>query len=175
MDLHQLIESARLTINDWIKALEYYNESNFKVKPAPQEWSAGQLYMHLLEDTRFYLEQAENCFANNDFAEEEMTENAKQMFAENAFPPSRIKGNETAALNLAQPPDIIWVKERMIALKNDINAAINHLILHPSTGKTRHPGLGYFNAEEWLQFAVMHLRHHLRQKERIDAFLKTAE
>jgi hypothetical protein len=49
------------------------------------------------------------------------------------------------------------------------------LILHPSTGKSRHPGLGYFNAGEWLRFIEMHMRHHLRQKERIDAFLKTVE
>ena len=39
-------------------------------------------------------------------------------------------------------------------------------------GKTKHPGLGYFSAEEWLQFAEMHFRHHLRQKKRIDEFLK---
>jgi hypothetical protein len=39
-------------------------------------------------------------------------------------------------------------------------------------GKTKHPGLGYFSAKEWLQFANMHFRHHLRQKKRIDVFLK---
>jgi hypothetical protein len=39
-------------------------------------------------------------------------------------------------------------------------------------GKTKHPGLNYFTAKEWLQFAGMHLRHHLKQKKRIDDFLK---
>lgn len=42
----------------------------------------------------------------------------------------------------------------------------------PFKGKTKHPGLDYFSAIEWLQFAEMHLRHHLRQKKRIDHFLK---
>jgi hypothetical protein len=38
-------------------------------------------------------------------------------------------------------------------------------------GKAGHPGLGYFSAAEWLQFAEMHLRHHFRQKERLDVAL----
>jgi hypothetical protein len=43
--------------------------------------------------------------------------------------------------------------------------------LNSGKGKTRHPGLLYFSAPEWLQFAEMHLRHHFLQKQRIDAFL----
>jgi len=39
-------------------------------------------------------------------------------------------------------------------------------------GKSKHPGLGFFSASEWFQFAEMHLRHHLKQKERIDRFLQ---
>ena len=39
-------------------------------------------------------------------------------------------------------------------------------------GKAKHPGLNYLNASEWLQFADMHMRHHLRQKKRIDDFLR---
>jgi hypothetical protein len=46
------------------------------------------------------------------------------------------------------------------------------ILKSPFHGKTKHPGLGFFNANEWLQFAEMHLRHHLKQKERIEEFLK---
>jgi len=37
-------------------------------------------------------------------------------------------------------------------------------------GKTKHPGLNYFSADEWFRFAEMHFRHHERQKKRIDDF-----
>ncbi|HEV9036934.1 MAG TPA: hypothetical protein VGQ51_09945 [Puia sp.] len=47
----------------------------------------------------------------------------------------------------------------------------DRMIQGPATGKTRHPGLHYFNSLEWLQFAEMHMRHHFRQKKRIDACL----
>ena len=33
-------------------------------------------------------------------------------------------------------------------------------LLQKRIGKTKHPGLNYFTAKEWLQFAEMHLRHH---------------
>jgi hypothetical protein len=42
----------------------------------------------------------------------------------------------------------------------------------PYKGKTKHPGLHYFNADEWLQFADMHFRHHVKQKKKIDDFLR---
>jgi hypothetical protein len=42
----------------------------------------------------------------------------------------------------------------------------------PFKGRTRHPGLGYFDAAEWFRFAGMHFRHHARQKKRIDEFLQ---
>ena len=48
---------------------------------------------------------------------------------------------------------------------NDAAAQIEN---NKSRGKTKHPGFNYFNAIEWLQFAEMHLRHHLKQKERIE-------
>jgi hypothetical protein len=44
--------------------------------------------------------------------------------------------------------------------------------LQKRIGKTKYPGLNYFTAKEWLQFAGIHLRHHLKQKKRIDDFLK---
>jgi hypothetical protein len=38
--------------------------------------------------------------------------------------------------------------------------------------ETQHPGLYHFSANEWYQFAEMHFRHHVRQKKRIDDYLK---
>jgi hypothetical protein len=34
--------------------------------------------------------------------------------------------------------------------------------------KTLHPKLGYLNAEQWLRFIEIHLKHHLMQLKRID-------
>jgi hypothetical protein len=45
-------------------------------------------------------------------------------------------------------------------------------LLQKRIGKTKHPGSNYFTAKEWLQFAEIHLRHHLKQKKRIDDFFE---
>lgn len=57
-------------------------------------------------------------------------------------------------------------------LKDEINKVEILISKSSFKGKTKHPGLGYFNASEWLRFAEMHFRHHLKQKKRIDDFLK---
>ncbi|MCP2034212.1 hypothetical protein L1279_001195 [Planomicrobium sp. HSC-17F08] len=38
--------------------------------------------------------------------------------------------------------------------------------------KVKHGGFGWLNAEEWLELVNMHSRHHLRQKEELERYLK---
>jgi hypothetical protein len=56
----------------------------------------------------------------------------------------------------------------LLNLKMSMNNACDLDFRKSISWKNKHPGLDYFNANEWLQFAEMHLRHHLRQKKRID-------
>jgi hypothetical protein len=54
------------------------------------------------------------------------------------------------------------------AIKNGVNELYATVDFATSIGKTEHPGFLFFTALEWLRFAEMHMRHHLRQKKRID-------
>jgi len=38
--------------------------------------------------------------------------------------------------------------------------------------KTKHPRLGYLNAKQWFRFIEVHLKHHLKQLERIERSFK---
>ena len=64
-----------------------------------------------------------------------------------------------------------YTRARLLALKDEIKSLEEILLNHPKPGKSKHPGLGYFNAQEWFLFAEIHMRHHFRQKARIDEFL----
>jgi hypothetical protein len=157
-------------INAWINELEHYSFEQLCAKP-PGSWSLGQVYMHLVADTDFYLKQAKACFNSVDHLDEEASAIAKEMFLNNDFPDAIIEGAPSNAY-LMQPESKEQLMKDLLNLKEELNRLG---ILIPQTihkGKTKHPGLGYFSAEEWLQFAEMHFRHHLRQKKRIDAFLK---
>ena len=166
------LENFNHTIDGWISELQSYNLGKLLMKPTPESWSLGQLYNHLIDQTKYYFEQIEDCLNQNENSTENMKENAKFMFSKNSFPDERIKGDPAFTEKVQQPASLPELLEKMKQLKLEINRIGNKILENSSTGKTRHPGLGYFNAREWFQFAEMHLRHHWKQKERIDDFLK---
>ena len=166
-----LIENFNRTIDNWIRALEGYDYDQLTARPSPTSWSIGQVYMHLLDDTSYYIEQIQICVTNNDHANDQATSAGKIMFSNNDFPNEILEGSPTNAY-MPQPDGKDQLMANMLNLKMALNNAatlISESLFH---GKTQHPGLGYFSAHEWLQFADMHLRHHLRQKKRIDTFLE---
>ncbi len=120
---------------------------------------------------RILPKQIEICISSNDHATEEASTDAKAMFFNNSLPNVDLEGSPDNA-KIPQPANKDQLINGLLNLKSEMNELS---ILIPRTsykGKTRHPGLNYFNANEWLQLAEMHFRHHLRQKKNIDNFLK---
>lgn len=163
------MEALNDTIIQWRKELENYTLEQLCIKPSPTAWSLGQLYRHLIEDTYFYLEQATIAASTEEHLFEEASTKAKAMFHENSFPDEQIQGAPDNAFIL-QPKSKQQLMNDLMDLKDAVRNA--GLMISESThqGKSKHPGLGYFSAQEWLQFADMHFRHHLRQKKRIERF-----
>jgi hypothetical protein len=160
------------SIEIWIAALQQYDFKELLAKPGPASWSIGQVYTHLIGETRYYMEQVECCLDKNENASEEMTANAKMMFEKNEMPDQRIKGDSFIADNVKQPESKEQLQKEMLELKSRMNILWTRIINSDCAGKAQHPGLGYFSAAEWVRFSDMHLRHHLRQKRRIDDVLK---
>jgi DinB superfamily len=158
-------------IDTWIKELEQYDFTRLCAKPSPEGWSLGQVYMHLIDQTNYYIEQIKICVSTNDNVIEEASPAAKTMFLNNEFPDEIIEGPPENFLT-PQPRNKEQLMSSLMNLKEEIKNAEILISKSPFKGKTRHPGLKYFNAREWYQFAEMHFRHHLRQKKRIDDFLK---
>jgi DinB superfamily len=156
----------------WIKELEAFNFDQLCAKPSSHSWSLGQVSMHLLESTQYYLDQAMRCALSDDYVQEEMSSEAKIMFSNNAFPDEIIEGppsNEATK----QPTSKLELIRDLLKLKEEVNQVSRLISSSSRKGKTKHPGLNYFSSKEWFQFADMHFRHHLKQKERIEAFLKS--
>jgi hypothetical protein len=92
------------------------------------------------------------------------------MLRNNSFPDMMIEG-PAAGIFIKQPESKDEVRQKLLAIKADVNDLYAAFDPSKAIGKTRHPGLLYFNTLDWLQFAEMHLRHHFRQKKRIDETL----
>ncbi len=82
-----------------------------------------------------------------------------------------IEGPDTS-IDIPQPYSKEELKNALSQIKDEINSLAILISNSHYKGKTKHPGLGYFSTHDWLQFADMHFRHHLRQKKRIDEFLR---
>ncbi len=165
-----VIDNFNLTVEIWIKELKPINFIQLCAKPTPASWSLGQVYMHLIDATRYFLGQVTICAASDDHTSEEMSAEAKLMFACNEFPNIIMEGPPSNA-DTPQPESKEELIRYLLELKEDINHVPLLMSASSHKGKTKHPGLNYFNAHEWFQFAEMHFRHHLRQKKRIDEFL----
>lgn len=161
-------------IDFWIQALDSYDLMQLCSKPSPNSWSMGQLYRHLIADTGYYIEQIQLCLQTNEHATEKAVPFAESLLLNNGFPDQQIEGDPSHA-SIPQPTDKAQLRTDLQKLREDLFVLKGAIVISNSTGKTKHPGLGYFNAAEWHQFADMHFRHHLKQKKRIDHFLKTGK
>ena len=168
-----LPDDFNTTIDQWIDALRFYSLDNLLAKPAEKSWSMGQLYNHLLNETNYFVLQMAECVTNDAHANEQMSDEAKQMFAANRFPDQRIVGNLETAGRVLQPKNMQFLTNDMLELRRRMNEQWKIIANSTSPGKTQHPGLGFFNALEWFQFSDMHMRHHFSQKKRIEDWLQT--
>lgn len=165
-----LIDDFNNTIDVWIKELEGYTFAQLSMKPSPTSWSLGQVYAHLVENTRYFIDQVKICITTNDNTYGEAAAAGKNMLHNNQFPDELLEG-PPENLVTPQPESKEQILDSLISIKDEMNAVTRLIYGSPFKGKTKHPGLGYFSAQEWLQFTDMHLRHHFRQKKRIDQFL----
>lgn len=162
-----LLAQFNKTIDIWIHHLNDYTLEMLCSRPGEKSWSLGQVYLHIIADTTWFVEQMQDCLLlSNANSEQEMHEYAKVIFANNAFPDASLE-NPFNDPDSRQPLNKEELLQGLTDIKQEVNAL--YAIDHPqANGKTEHPGFHFFNSMEWLQFAEMHMRHHLRQKQRID-------
>ena len=160
-----VFDSFLKTHKQWLDWLTEFNLTKLTDVPSYGGWSIGQLYLHLINETSWYLEQAALCLGNEDHINDSMTESAKNMFENNSFPQIKIKGDPLINDSIPQPSSKESLIESFMELSAKANAIWSEYLLSEVYGKTQHPGLNYFNPEEWFQYADMDIRHHIKQKE----------
>ncbi|MFZ1561891.1 MAG: DinB family protein [Saprospiraceae bacterium] len=164
------IEDFNKAMDYWIASLDQYTFDQLVIKPSPETWSVGQMFIHLIDDTTFFIDQIKICTSTNDHSDEVAIQFAAGMLRNNEFPDEIIQGSPDNVF-IPQPENKEQLLRDLMCIKEDMNVVVTLMEDCPFEGKSKHPGLGYFNAIEWLQFAEMHLRHHRRQKSRLDQFI----
>ncbi|RFM31078.1 DinB family protein [Chitinophaga silvisoli] len=162
-----ILDQFNTTITTWINFLPHYTLAQLHHYPRPGSWSLGQVYTHIIDDTRYQVQQMKAALSTRENADETMHPNAKIMFENNSFPDLLIEGPATNQI-IPQPTSKQELMQALLQIQNEVNQAWQSIDPSTATGKSLHPGLHYFSALEWLQFMEMHMRHHFRQKQRID-------
>ena len=166
-----MIGKFNRTLAIWIDELDRFTLNQLLVKPNPTSWSLGQVYGHIVEETDWYNGQIKISLDDIEKVNAPSTHKAKKLFENGSFPNERIQGDPLIADKVSQTTSIDQLRSDLVKLKSDTNLIWNMMKKADSYGKSEHPGLGYLNCFEWLQYSEMHMRHHLRQKDRIEDFL----
>ncbi len=167
-----LVAGFNKTMETWRFQLEKYRDEELCAQPGVESWSIGQVVLHIIEETTWYFDQISTCLKSDENSEKGTSSQIQQWFAQNSFPNKQFKGPP----GLPTPPQPAS-KEALLAQFDDLAAKVRavckEIALRESKGRAEHPGHGFLNAREWFQYAEMHMRHHARQKDRIDACLSS--
>ena len=175
MTAQSILQKFDQVFSKWENALDDYSEADFLRRPTPDSWSIGQVYVHLINSVLgFHARQVEACLANDDHVNASKKGPGKIIYLINGFLPVKVKVPPSETYTPKPPAGKEEVKKGLALVKSKMKDLAPKVDASASMGKTEHPALGYLNALEWYQLIEMHYRHHLRQKGRIDQFLKTA-
>jgi hypothetical protein len=160
------------TIGIWENALDEYSDVLFALKPGEESWSVGQVCQHLIGSTKRIFLVIDKCLIGDNNVQEQKTEAGEKAFATNILSEVKVKLPISIQATPPQPESRKTVKNEFWELKLNFEKIAGTIGESNAKGKEKHPVLGYLNAVEWLQTAEMHFRHHLKQKESIDSFLR---
>lgn len=177
-DTKDFFKEFEKVVGYYLDELDNYSLEQFRQQPSEEEWSLGQMYIHLIDTTLWFIGKVERIEKGEAVTEGEKTEIGQKLFAAGEFPPIQIKIppesiNNNEGLNLlpSNPDRKEEVREQFLLLRSKIKEVEERIPLITENDKLNHLGFGYLNAREWFQLAYMHFRHHLHQKSRLDQFL----
>ncbi|WP_426449793.1 DinB family protein [Paenibacillus sp. S-38] len=168
----RILQDLELLIGQYEEALGRYSPEQLHRQPAPEAWSVGQVYTHLL-NTAFHMQlrAVAACRDGAGQSDGAKTEAGEAVFRLGSFPPIKIAVPPTDTYTPANTEEVDSLRARLEKLKAEVGAIEPQLAAIPEDRRVPHPRLGALNALEWFSLVEMHFRHHLRQQQELDAFL----
>ncbi|UKT63311.1 DinB family protein [Pedobacter mucosus] len=148
-----------------------YNDEIFNITPPINGWSYSEVYSHIFDASLLSLMALENSLHGK--GEDKPTHFAvKLILFFGSLPPAKKYKvpkrlvDRVKKISKSEAMDFILEFEQALATAYPDVANAN------KRSKTKHPRLGYLNAEQWLRFIEIHLKHHLKQLVRIENSFK---
>lgn len=170
MNLNQLEKQTHTAIDYWINEYKRYSLDQITAKPSEQEWSIGQVGIHLLMSAKgFFFKNAEKCLAKEGVEKGKgRSFSGHLIFTFKMFPPVKYEMPRSVAVVPKQPESKEQLIEKLEDIKQMASAYIKRIPQSDPELKIKHPFLGWLNTAEWISLCNIHFRHHMRQKKRIE-------
>lgn len=169
MTADKIVEKYTAHTRFWIDELGSFSQQFF-VQSQEGEWSVAQVVDHLCKTTHKCLDMAELCCDGK--GEKGHISLGPAIFSfMGSFPPIKLRiKNPPKEVKGIYTPENITIK---MAEKSLREAELRMQRVLPKiknadlTIRCKHWAGGWFNAFQWFQNSEMHIKHHIRQLERI--------
>ncbi|MGG1517446.1 DinB family protein [Paenibacillus oryzisoli] len=174
MTEQEVLLSFELLMKQYVEELDGVSFEQLLRKPSEDEWSLGQMYLHLIQTSmNSQLRKAELCLQATEVSvgAGEKTEAGREAFEQGGFPPVRIHVPPSPGFTPLQPESKEQLVQGMQAVLQRMTDIAPRIALSGPEHTEAHPRFGQLNAGEWFRLVEMHYRHHLMQKDRLQKFL----
>ncbi len=169
MSTAKVFLSLHKIANAYLSKLDTMNDTRFKQAPSTGGWSYSEVYAHIWKASILTLGTMEDCIHGKGKIKPTAFV-VKLILFFGALPPVRYKvpkilGGLEQVISKTEASGLIAEFLKRLELDYKHIEKANPLI------KTKHPNMGYLNAKQWLRFIEIHLKHHLKQLNRIEKSL----
>lgn len=166
----EVLMSFELTVERYLAELTKLNMDKIHRKLNEEDWSIGQMYVHLIQSAFMHLHNVEQCLACSESTlnpAKEKTEQGKIVFKLEQFPAVRIKVPASPNYTPQPPESMEQLVEGLHSVVKRMRNTESVLLQVPVSNKILHPAFGALNAQEWFMLIEMHYRHHFLQLDRL--------
>jgi len=166
----EVLMSFELTVERYLAELTKLNMDKMHRKLNEEDWSIGQMYVHLIQSAFMHLHNVEQCLAGSESTlnpAKEKTEQGKIVFKLEQFPAVRIKVPASPKYTPQPPESMEQLVEGLHSVVERMRNTESVLLQVPVSNKILHPAFGALNAQEWFMLIEMHYRHHFLQLDRL--------
>lgn len=177
MDTRNVLQQFEQEVDRYIEALAPYDIEQLQLQPAPDQWSLGQMYNHLIQSAQYmHLANIDTCIQRQQAAEQVNEPSFKTYAGEaildlGSFPPIRVQVPPSPTYTPIQPADKAELLSGLEQVRLRMRTVEPLLATVNPQYTVNHPRFGALNAQEWFAIIEMHYRHHWLQKNRLDQFL----
>ena len=167
MGSHKEFYSLQRVIEAYRSKLHALPDERFAQTPSIGGWSASEVYGHIFDASLLSLKALNECLEGRG-ANRSTPFVTKVILFFGAFPPGvrfktpKILDGRLKVISKLEAAELIRAfTGELELLRVKISGA------NPNV-KSKHPRLGYLNAKQWLRFIGIHLRHHMKQLNRVE-------